>query len=129
MPLTRITLHQDLSAAHIATLSEILHSTLVETFDVPVQDKFQIIERLPAAQRIYDRHYLSGTRSDNFILFTLLAGKPRSAAQKSALYQRLTQRLEQQLNIHPDDVMVVIQFNTTADWSFSNGKMHVEETP
>lgn len=27
------------------------------------------------------------------------------------------------MNISPDDVMVMIQFNTADDWSFSNGQM------
>lgn len=127
MPLTRITLHQEICASRIALISDILHRTLVETFEVPAQDRFQIVEKLPASQRIYDRRYLSGARSDEFILFTLLAGKPRTAAQKSAFCRTLAQRLEEQLHIHPDDVMVVIQFNTASDWSFSNGRMLAEE--
>jgi len=127
MPLTRITLHEDVSASRIALISDILHNTLVETFDVPAQDRFQIVEKLPAAQRIYDRHYLSGTRSDDFILFTLLAGRPRSAAQKADFCRTLAQRLAQQLQIAADDIMVIIQFNTASDWSFSNGRMLSQE--
>ncbi|MBU5378775.1 MAG: tautomerase family protein [Pantoea sp.] len=127
MPLTRITLCDRTSEARIAQISDILHRTLVETFDVPAQDRFQIVEKLPAAQRIYDLHYLSGGRSDDFILFTLLAGRPRSATQKSAFCRTLTQQLAAQLAVRPDDVMVVIQFNTADDWSFSKGEMLVGE--
>jgi len=127
MPMTRITVHQNTSQSRIAAISEILHHTLVENFDVPAQDRFQIVEKLPASQRIYDRHYLSGARGDGFILFMLLAGKPRTAAQKSAFCQRLVQRLEQQLDVHPDDVMVVMQFNTAGDWSFSQGQLYAQE--
>lgn len=123
MPLTRITLPEQTSEARIALIGDILHRTLVDTFDVPPQDRFQIVEKLPASQRIYDAHYLSGGRSDDFMLFTLLAGKPRSAAQKAALCRTLTQRLAEQLAVRPDDVMVVIQFNSAGDWSFSNGTM------
>ena len=127
MPLTRITLHERSSESRIAAISDILHCTLVDTFDVPAQDRFQIVEKLPTSQRIYDRHYLSGTRSDDFILFTLLAGRPRSVAQKSALCRLLAQRLQQQLGINPDDVMVVIQFNSASDWSFSHGQLYAQE--
>lgn len=123
MPLTRITLCDGTSEARIAHISDILHRTLVETFNVPAHDRFQIVEKLPAAQRIYDPHYLSGGRSDDFILFTLLAGKPRSTAQKAAFCRTLTQRLAAQLAVPPDDVMIVIQFNTAGDWSFSKGEM------
>ena len=31
------------------------------------------------------------------------------------------------LGIRPDDVMVIIQFNTADEWSFSNGLMLSEE--
>ena len=127
MPLTRITLSDSVSDASIHALSAILHQTLVETFAVPPQDRFQIVEKLPAAQRLYDRHYLSGTRSDGFILFTLIAGKARTTAQKAAFYRTLTQRLARELAINPDDVMVVMQFNTPEDWSFSNGVLYAEE--
>ena len=123
MPLTRITLCDGTSEARIAHISDILHRTLVETCNVPAHDRFQIVEKLPAAQRIYDPHYLSGGRSDDFILFTLLAGKPRSTAQKAAFCRTLTQRLAAQLAVPPDDVMIVIQFNTAGDWSFSKGEM------
>jgi len=129
MPLTRITLYQGCSEARIAAISAILHQTLVETFDVPAQDRFQIIETPSASQRIYDRHYLSGTRGDNFMLFTVLAGRPRATAQKSALCRLLAQRLQQQLGVDPDNVMVVIQFNHVSDWSFSNGQLYAEEAP
>ncbi|WP_312064393.1 tautomerase family protein [Pantoea septica] len=127
MPLTRITLCDRTSEARIAQISDILHRTLVETFDVPAQDRFQIVEKLPATRRIYDLHYLSGGRSDDFILFTLLAGRPRSATQKAAFCRTLTQQLTAQLAVRPDDVMVVIQFNTAGDWSFSKGEMLVGE--
>ncbi|WP_342774673.1 tautomerase family protein [Kluyvera ascorbata] len=46
-----------------------------------------------------------------------------SSAQKSHLCRTLCERLNTKMNISPDDVMVMIQFNTTDDWSFSNGQM------
>lgn len=77
----------------------------------------------PDARRIVDPHYLSGGRSADFVLFHIFAGKPRSAQQKKRLYRRLCDRLQAELGIAPDDVMVVIQFNHTDDWSFSRGEM------
>ncbi|GGD36930.1 tautomerase family protein [Franconibacter daqui] len=127
MPLTRIVLQEGRSEQALRTLSTLLHDTLVAEFAVPPDDCFQVIETLPAGRLIYDRHYLTGARSDNFILFLITAGKPRSREQKQNLYRALAARLHEALGIHPDDVMIVIQFNTAEEWSFGGGKMFVPE--
>lgn len=127
MPFTRITLRQGYSDAQITQLSDILQQCLEAEFAVPPGDRFQLFEAMPARQRIYDRHYKSDGRSENYIQFHILAGKPRSREQKQNLCRALCQRLQMTLNIHPDDIMVMIQFNTADDWSFSNGILLSEE--
>lgn len=127
MPITRITLGEHYTDAQLKTISAILHQSLTETFAVPLNDCFQIIERLPSAQRIFDQHYQSGQRSDNVVLFQITAGKPRSAAQKQAFYRTLSRGLCSNLGIHGDDVMVIIHFNSSNDWSFSQGQMYCPE--
>lgn len=83
MPLTRITLCEGMSDAHLQQLSALYHQTLVEVFEVPPKDKFQILEILPASALIYDPHYQTGRRDQGFILFQILAGKVRSTATRS----------------------------------------------
>jgi len=122
MPLTRIVCRETLSEEAVAIISDTLHECLVREFAVPLQDKFQIIERLPARQRVYDRHYLSGGRSDDFVLVLITAGKPRSTEQKRRFYRALSEGLSAKVGISPEDVMVTIQFNQAEDWSFSRGE-------
>ena len=123
MPLTRISLGTAWRPAGFAQLSALFHECLVAEFAVPPADKFQFIEQTADGQRIYDPHYLSGGRSDRFVLFHIFAGKPRRRAQKQGLYRRLCARLADEMAVSPQDVMVVIQFNQLEDWSFSAGKM------
>ena len=123
MPLTRISLGTAWHPAEFAQLSAFFHECLVAEFDVPSADRFQFIERAADEQRIYDPHYLSEGRSARFVLFHIFAGKPRSRAQKQGLYRRLCARLDDEMAVSPQDVMVVIQFNQREDWSFSAGKM------
>ncbi|TDN56534.1 tautomerase family protein [Scandinavium goeteborgense] len=125
MPLTRIVCRDTLSEEVLAIISDTLHDCLVREFAVPAQDKFQIFERLPASQRVYDRHYLSGGRSDDFILVLITAGKPRSTEQKRQFYQALSAGLSEKVGISPEDVMVTIQFNQAEDWSFSRGEQYI----
>lgn len=127
MPFTRITLRQGYNDAQITQISDILQQTLEDEFSVPPGDRFQVFESLPANQRVFDRHYKSGGRSDNFIQFHILAGKPRTREQRQRLCRVLCQRLQSALDIHPDDVMVMIQFNTADEWSFSQGRLLSED--
>lgn len=127
MPFTRIILRQGYSHAQIMQISDILQQSLEQEFAVPPSDRFQVFEEVPARLRVYDRHYKSGGRSDNFIQFHILAGRPRSFAQKQNLSRVLCERLQGDLNIQPDDVMVMIQFNSAEEWSFSQGRMLTEE--
>lgn len=127
MPFTRISLRPGYSDAQIARISDLLQQSLEAEFAVPPGDRFQIFEEIPARRHIFDRHYKSGGRSDKFIQFHILAGKPRTAAQKQNLCRRLCEELHRTLAIHPDDVMVMIQFNTAEEWSFSRGQMLSEE--
>ena len=127
MPLTRITVREGMSDARLQQLSDLYHQTLVEVFDVPPEDKFQILEALPARALVYHPHYQTGRRDGDFILFQILAGKPRSTAVKQRLYERLAERLHADLGIHPDNLMVVIQLNGSEEWSFGRGLMCRQE--
>lgn len=127
MPFTRIILRQGYSHAQIMQISDILQQSLEQEFAVPPSDCFQVFEEVPARLRVYDRHYKSGGRSDNFIQFHILAGRPRSFAQKQNLSRVLCDRLQGDLNIQPDDVMIMIQFNSAEEWSFSQGRLLSEE--
>jgi hypothetical protein len=127
MPLTRITLREGMSDARMQQVSDLYHETLVEVFDVPREDKFQILEALPAKALVYHPHYQTGRRDGDFILFQILAGKPRSTEVKQRLYERLAERLHADMGIHPDNLMVVIQLNGSEEWSFGRGLMFRQE--
>lgn len=127
MPFTRISLRQGYSDAQIAQISDILQQSLEAEFAVPSGDRFQIFETLSSRLRLFDRHYKSNGRSDDFIQFHILAGKPRTPEQKQRFCRLLCKRLHAALAIHPDDVMVMIHFNSADDWSFSQGRMLSEE--
>lgn len=127
MPFTRIILRQGYSDAQIKLISDILQQSLEDEFAVPHGDRFQIFEELPSRLRVFDSHYKTGGRTHNFMQFLIIAGKPRSQEQKQSLCRSLCGRLSQCLDIHPDDVMVIIQFNTAGEWSFSQGRMLSEE--
>lgn len=121
MPFARISLLQGRSPAYLAALSDNVHRALVETFDVPAQDRFQFIHQHAKDELIFDRDYLCGPRSDAFVFISITAGKPRSPKTKQDFYRRLAELLQESPGIRPEDVMVVISMTAAEDWSFGNG--------
>ena len=122
MPFTRISLLKGKSPDYLRALSDSLHRALVDAFEVPPTDRFQAIHQHEPGELAFDRHYLGGPRSDDFVLFAITAGKPRSAETKQHFYERLVALLAEAPGIRPEDVMVIITTTAREDWSFAGGQ-------
>jgi phenylpyruvate tautomerase PptA (4-oxalocrotonate tautomerase family) len=122
MPFARISLHRGKSRDYLQRLSEGVHQALVEAFEVPPDDCFQVIHQHEAGELIFNAHYLGGPRSDDYLLIVITAGRPRTGETKRRFYRALVERLEQSLGLDPEDVMVVISSTEAQDWSFAGGR-------
>ena len=123
MPMSRISLLKGKSPDYLRALSDSLHAAMVEAFNVPPTDRFQVIHQHEPNELIFDRDYESegGPRSDHFVLIAITAGKPRGTEVKQAFYRRLVERLAEAPGINPRDVMVVVTTTLGDEWSFSGG--------
>ena len=121
MPYARISLRKGKPPEYLAALSDSLHRALVETFEVPEDDRFQVFHQHEPGELVYDPHYLGGPRSDDYVLIAITAGRPREAQTKHAFYRRLADLLEASPGIRSEGVMVVITTVRPEDWSFGNG--------
>ena len=123
MPMSRISLLKGKSPDYLRALADSLHAAMVEAFNVPPTDRFQVIHQHEPHELIFDRDYESegGPRSDDFVLIAITAGKPRSTEIKQAFYRCLVRRLAEAPGINPRDVMVVITTTNGDEWSFSGG--------
>lgn len=124
MPFVRIMTGTSYNETQKRDISTLLQRALNETFAVPAQDRFHFFESFGPGDRYIDPDYLSAGRTEKALLFNIVAGKPRSEAQKAAFYRRLALELSQQMGIAEADVMVVIQFTAAEDWSFSGGVLY-----
>jgi len=122
MPFTRISLLKGKSPDYLRALSDSLHRALVDAFEVPPTDRFQAIHQHEPGELVFDRHYLGGPRSVDFVLFAITAGKPRSTETKQRFYERLVALLAEAPRVRPEDVMVIITTTAREDWSFANGQ-------
>lgn len=122
MPFVRISLLAGKSPDYLAALSDSLHAALMEDFEVPPGDRFHVIHQHHPGELIFDRDYLGGPRSDEFVLFHITTGRPRDSAGKRRFYRNLVRRLAEAPGIRPEDVMVVIANSSLEDWSFAGGR-------
>ena len=88
---------------------------------MPPGDCFQAIHQHEPGELVFDRNYLGGPRSDDFVLFAVTAGRPRTTEVKRAFYKRLVALLAEAPGIRPEDVLTIINTTTPEDWSFSGG--------
>ena len=121
MPFARISLLKGKSPEFLRALSDGVHAALVDDFNVPKDDRFQAIHQHEPSELVFNRTYLGGPRSDDFVLIHITAGKPRSTAVKKAFYKRLVGGLAQAPGLRPEDVMVIINTTALDEWSFGSG--------
>ena len=95
---------------------------MVETINVPPQDRFQVITEHPDDGLIYDPSYLGINRTDDvvFIQITLNAG--RTLDQKRALYKKIAELLSKETGVRPEDVVINLVEVPKENWSFGNGE-------
>lgn len=127
MPISRISLLRGKSDDYLRALSDGLHLALVETFEVPPEDRFQLIDQHEAQEMRIAPHYMGGPRSADFVLIHIVAGRARSAATKQAFYRRLVSLLAQAPGLRPQDVMIVLQTTQAEDWSFGAGEQFIPD--
>jgi phenylpyruvate tautomerase PptA (4-oxalocrotonate tautomerase family) len=121
MPFARISLPAGKPPAYLRALSDSLQQAMVEAFDVPPADRFHVFHPHQPGELIYDRGYLGGPRSDDFVLIAITAGRSRSTDVKRRFYRRLAECLAEAPGVAPSDVMVVITTTQAEDWSFAGG--------
>jgi phenylpyruvate tautomerase PptA (4-oxalocrotonate tautomerase family) len=121
MPLVRIALLKGKSAAHIRAIADGVHQALVDTYGVPVDDRFQLIQQHEPDELIYDPNYLGIRRTNDVVFINITASEGRDLATKKALYRAIAARLAAEPGLRPEDVQVVISPNKREDWSFGLG--------
>jgi 4-oxalocrotonate tautomerase len=92
-------------------ISQSIQAALVETFDVPEQDLFQIIsEHAAESPIVHAPSYLGIDYSDELTIIQLTVSDTRSLAQKRRLFARIAERLASAPGLRPEDVFINPKF-------------------
>jgi phenylpyruvate tautomerase PptA (4-oxalocrotonate tautomerase family) len=121
MPLVYISLLKGKSKEHIRAISEGVHQSLVDAYNVPSDDRFQLIRQHEPEEFVYDADYLGIHRSDDVVFIHVIAGNWRDTAAKKALYKAIADRLAERPGLRREDVQVIVSSNARDEWSFGNG--------
>src|SRR5215470_4101735 len=106
MPFVTIDLLRGKSAHYLAAISQGAHDALVETLDMPAQDRFQVIHQHEPEEMVFTRDFRGGPRSADFVVLTITDGLQRDDEKKKAFYRALVRNLSADPGIKPADVFV-----------------------
>jgi len=121
MPLVRIDLRRGKSGEFKRTLTNEIYETMRETFNVPENDRFMVINEHDEDNFAFDRSYLGIERSDDLVLIQITANNTRSQETKQAFYARLVERLSERPGLRPQDIFINLLEVQKENWSFGNG--------
>jgi len=121
MPLVRISLMQGKPAAYRAAIGNAVHRAMVESINCPPLDRFQVITEHARGDIVYDPTYLDIKRTDDVVFVQISMNVGRTVEMKRALYRRMTELLNADPGIRPEDVMINLVEVPKENWSFGNG--------
>jgi phenylpyruvate tautomerase PptA (4-oxalocrotonate tautomerase family) len=122
MPFIRVSyLENQYESDQLITISGEIMSSLIQHFDVPEDDYFQVFHGHRASEFFYSPNYLNIRRTDGLLYIQITLKSGRIAQKKKGFYSELAKNLSDKLGIRKEDVFVVLVENELEDWTFGNG--------
>ena len=104
-------------------MADAVHRALVETAGVPADDRFQVVQEVPAGSLVWDARYLGQSRSPQVVFIEITLNAGRTVEVKKALYAAIAAGLGAAAALRPDDVLVNLVEVPRENWSFGGGVM------
>ena len=86
MPLLKIDIIKGRSDEDLVKFLDNLHEAMVEVFEVPERDRYQIVTEHERSRMIIQDTGIGLTRTDNVVIVTAIS-RPRSAEMKQRFYK------------------------------------------
>ncbi|OUB98418.1 tautomerase family protein [Bacillus thuringiensis serovar medellin] len=105
-------------------VSNSIHKSLIEYFEIPENDYFQMFFPYPPNQFFYDPYYLleeEKKRTENILHVSITCGPGRTINQKKRLYQSISRAISNHLNISTTDIFIILNETSAENWSFGQG--------
>jgi phenylpyruvate tautomerase PptA (4-oxalocrotonate tautomerase family) len=122
MPLVRIDVLEGKSPEYRAQVGQIVYQALLDTLNVPKNDRFQVIVEHPTGGLQFDRDYLGVHRTDDCIFLQITLNSGRTVEMKQRFYKAVAEGLHQSLKLRREDVVINLVEVPKENWSFGNGE-------
>jgi len=121
MPLTRVSMLKGKSPEYRRAILDSLYQAMRESFEIPEDDRFMVIEELSPENFLYGKSYLGIARDDDLVLIQIVVNNTRGPDKKKALYARIAELLAKSPGIKPENVLVNLVDVPKENWSFGMG--------
>jgi phenylpyruvate tautomerase PptA (4-oxalocrotonate tautomerase family) len=121
MPLTRVALRRGKSAEYKRAILDSIYAAMRETFSVPEDDRFMLIDEYDAENILYSYNYPGIAHSDDLLIIQLTVNNTRTVEQKKALYASMVEKLAQNPGVRQEDVLINLVEVAKENWSFGIG--------
>jgi len=122
MPLVRIDLIEGKSPEYRMQVGQVVYQALLDTFNVPKNDRFQVITEHPKEGFLFDRDYLGIHRTDDCIFLQITLNSGRTVEMKQRFYKAVADGLHESLKMRREDVVINLVEVPKENWSFGNGE-------
>jgi 4-oxalocrotonate tautomerase len=127
MPLVRIDLVSGKSKDYQQKVGEVVYQSLLCAFNVPENDRFQVITEHPLEQMPFDRDYQGVHRSDDCIFIQITLNNGRDVKLKRRFYKAVADGLHQAVKLRREDLFISLVEVPKENWSFGNGEAQYAE--
>ncbi|MFS8211896.1 tautomerase family protein [Paenibacillus polymyxa] len=122
MPFVRVGyMEQQYTEHELPGISRCIMNALIEHFQVPEKDYFQVFHAHKQSEFYYSPDYLNVSRTDKLLYIQITMGSGRTTEQKKSFYQKLAELLSIECKVRPEDLFVTLVETELEDWSFGNG--------
>lgn len=128
MPFVQIALVEGKTQKIIKDISDSVHTALIDQFNIPVKDKFQIIREVKAENLIFPSDYMGIPHTKDIIFIHITAKEGRTVEMKKKLYAQIASLINERTSIDTDDVFIVLSENKEENWSFGRGIAQLTES-
>lgn len=124
MPLVRIDICADASAATVEAISTVVYDAMLSQANVPEHDKFQIINRHASDELIYPAEgYLGISYTKNIVFIQVFWNEGRSVDIKKAFYKAIAEGIHAKTGLRQEDIWISLMETKRENWSFGGGEM------
>ena len=123
MPLVRIAHPTGKPQAYSMALSQGIHRAMVETFNVPADDYFQVVtEHVVGTGIVGPSVFLGIVHSPDMVFVQITCAEGRTVDQKKALYAAIADAPSRDPGLPKSDVIINLVETKRENWSFGNGE-------